>query len=129
MALVDLCLFLELDDGNRLVHKGGEANGLLVDIGSAATQAGLEFHARVVAIRLHGERSQRNEIDAIAVFQRSKIGIAQGEANDVTDACLVARTGTHPENVVVAPRDVPSVVTLHHVQYQVCARTTVVDVA
>ena len=90
---------------------------------------GHELIARVVAIGLHGEGGERHEVYAVAVFERCEVGVAQRQANDVADASLVACQRSHPQHVVVAPLNVPTVVTGKGVHDDVGSLTTVVDVA
>ena len=93
-----------------------------------STGSGLESLAGVVFIFLHRPCGQRQEADAIAVFQRSHVGIAQGETDDIADAGIVARSSSHPEDVVVAPGDVPCVILCKGVENDVCSGATIVDV-
>ena len=96
MLVGQLCLQLELQNGNGLVHTGGEHAGLGVHHRIAAQCAGQEFLAGVVAVGVEGEGGQWDEVDAIALFERGKIGIAQREADHIAHAGLIARTGSHP---------------------------------
>ena len=87
--------FLELDDGDCLVHLGYQTHGLLIQC-IAGQQLRNEFLTGVVAVGLHGEGSQWYEVDAIALFECRQIGIAQAKSQDVADAGIVAGTGSHP---------------------------------
>ena len=128
MAPEDLGLLLELKHADGLVHAGGQAHRLLVYL-LTFQQLGHELLARVVAVGLHSERGQRHEIDAVALLERGEVGVAQRQSQHVADAGLVARTGSHPEDVVVAPLYVPRVVLAQRVHDDVGARSAVEDVA
>ncbi len=122
-------LHLELYHGYRLVHHGAEARRLLVDIRRASVELGYELLAGVVGVGLHGERGERHEVDAVAVFERRHVGVSQREAYHVADARVVAGARPHPQYVVVAPLNVPVVVVLQHIHYTVRPGASVVDVA
>lgn len=119
---------LPLYHADGLVHTGQEQFVFLVE-GVFLGYLGHELHAGVVAVGVHGEGCQLDEVDAVAVLQRLHVGIAQGYANDVAHAGVVAGGRSHPQDVVVAPGDVPSVVALERVHHDVGARPAVVDVA
>ena len=129
VSVEDLRFQLELDDGDGLVHERRQAFGLVVYALGSAAQAGLEFLARVVAIGFHRECGQWDKVDSVAVFKRCEVGVAQGKANDIADAGVVSSTCAHPQDVMVAPRDVPIVVVGERVHDDVCAGTAVVDIA
>ena len=95
-TLDDLPLQLELDDGNGFVHLCKQTERFLIELLVAHTRARLELRARVILVGLHSEGSQRKEVDAIAIFQRAQVGIAQREPYDVADACIIACRGPHP---------------------------------
>ena len=122
-------LNLELDHGYRLVHLGRQPACLVVNLAAAAVCLGHELLAWVVAVMLHGKRSQRYQVYAVSLLKRNKVGIAQRQADDVAHAGGVARAGTHPQYVVVAPLYVPVVVCTERVHYVVRPGTTVVNVA
>ena len=129
MALVELRLQLKLDDADGLVHESREALGLVVETLRTGRDLRLELLAGVVAIDVHGEGGKRQEVDAIALLKRGEVGVTQREADDATDTGVVARGGSHPQDVVVAPRDVPMVVTIKHIENFMGTRAPVVDVA
>ncbi len=128
MTADDLGLFLELDDGDGLVHLGGEQACLLVELLTVVKYLGDELLAGVVAVGLEGEGGQGHEVDAV-LLDGGEVGIAQTDAEHVADAGVVAGGGTHPEDVVIAPLDVPRVILAQGVHDLMGARAAVVDVA
>ena len=124
----DAGFLLELYDADGLVHLGSQQQGLLVHL-RVLEQLGDEILTRVVAIGFQGKGGQGHEVDAIAVFEGGEVGIAQREAQHVTDAGIVTRCSSHPEHVVVAPLDVPRLVASHDVHDDVGTRASVVNVA
>ncbi len=129
MRLEEIGLELEAQYRDGLVHLRGEAYGLLVDMRVGVRDLGHELGAGVLVVMLHCEGGQRHEVDAIAVFERDEVGIAQGEPDDAADARVIARCRTHPQDVVVAPRDVPMLVLAHHVENLMCPGTAVENIA
>ena len=130
MTLDDLSLHLELYHSNSLVHLGGKALGLLVvDVAASSACLWHKGCTRIVGIMLHGKGGQRDEVDAVALFQCGEIGIAQRQTDDIADADGIACTGTHPEHVVVAPLQVPMLIAAQQVQNEVCTGATVIDIA
>ena len=127
-AVEYLCLLLELNDADCLVHLGSQSHGLFVQR-VARQQPWHELIARVVTIGIHRKCCQRNQVDAIAFFQRCQIGISQREPQHIADAGIVASCSTHPEHVMVAPLDVPRVILAQGVQNDVGPSPPVVDVA
>ena len=122
-----LPLQLELDDGDGLVHLSHQL-GTTRQAGVVLKVARLPYGAVVVAVGLHGEVGKRQQVDTIALFQRFDIRIADGDAQDGSDECLVAQHSAHPLDVVVAPLDVVVAHGGEHVQYLAGARSTVEDV-
>ena len=100
-----LPLQLKLYDRHRLVHLRHQLGG--------ARQArvvlevfGLEDGARVVAVGLHGEVRQRQQVDAVAFLQRLDVRIANRHAQHCGDEREVACHSAHPLDVVVAPLNI-----------------------
>ena len=105
MPLYGLPLQLKLYDSHRLVHLRHELGG--------ARQARvvlevfrLKDGARVVAVGLHGEVRQRQQVDAVTFLQRLDVRIANRYAQHCGDEREVACHRAHPLDVVVAPLDV-----------------------
>ena len=107
VSVEEACFFLELYDGNGLVHHGCEAFLLVVDCGFSVENDGFEAGAWVVAIVLHGESGERDEVDAVSFFERGEVGVSQADSYDVADTGVVSRSRSHPQDVVVAPLYVP----------------------
>ena len=57
------------------------------------------------------------------------VAIAQGDAQHVGNAAIVTGSGTHPQDVVVAPLDIKVVVVAQDVHDFIRAGTAVIDVA
>ena len=108
---------LKLDDADGFVHAGNEEAALVVD-GHILGDLGQELLTRIVAIDVHGKGSKVDEVDAVA----------QGDANDVAYTNIVACARAHPQHVVVAPGDVPVVVTGQDVKDGVGTGTSVINV-
>ena len=121
-----LPLQLELDDADGLVHPGDDGLAVLVKI---LRLLGQEAGAGVVPISLQGELGQGAHVDAVAVFQKVVVVVAQADAHGVGDAAAVAGGGAHPEDVVVAPLDVHVALLFQLVHDQMGAVPPVVDVA
>ena len=128
MAVDEFSFQFPLYHADGLVHAGIEKFVLLVE-GIFLGYLRHEFNAGIVAIDIHGKRGQLDEIDAVAILEGFHVGIAQGDTDDVAHAGIVAGGSAHPQNVVIAPSNVPSVVVHQRVHHDVGARTTVVDIA
>ena len=116
----------ELDDCNGLMHLLIQLQVLRVIVLSVFNGKNI---AVGIGISIHGKGGERNEIDAVAFLQGREIGITQGEADDIADAGIIARSSTHPQHIMIAPLDVPAVVAAHLVEDDMRTRTTVVDIA
>ena len=75
MFLKQFALFLELNNGNGLVHQRCKAERLLVHLFRSTRETRVEFLAWIIAIGLHGKGCQGNEVDAVAFFQCNEVGI------------------------------------------------------
>ena len=93
-----------------------------------------EIHLRckdgtgIISIDIHGKRRQRQKIDAIPVFQRSQVGIAHGHADDIGHAGIVTRSGTHPQQVMIAPLNVKVVIVTERIHDDMSSRTAVINI-
>ena len=128
-AANNLTLQLKLQYRHRLVHLRHQVLRLLVHAIVGKLGLRKEECARVVAIDLHGEGGQRQEVDAIAILQGGHVAEAQTHADYVGHTGSVARRRSHPKQVVVAPLNVEVVVITQDIHDQVCPGTSVVDVA
>ena len=88
------------------MHTGGEQTCLLVELLVVGEHLGDKLLAGIVAISLKGEGCQRHEVDAV-LLDGCEVRIAQAESQHVADAGVVAGRSSHPEDVVIAPLDVP----------------------
>ena len=127
-ALDDLGLDLELDDRHRFLHLRHEADFLRRKTAVGGNLRN-ELFARVVLVGFQRERGERQDADAVTVFQRLHVAVAQAGADDVGDTRLAAGRCAHPQDVVVAPLDVDLRVFHQHVEDDVRARPAIVDVA
>ena len=125
----DLGLHLELKDGDGLVHHCRKTGVLLVEFLTPTSSPRHELRTGIITVGLHGKGGQGNEVDAIRLFECSEVRIAQTKTDDVTDAGIVSCAGTHPENVMVTPLDIPVLVLTQQVEDQMSPRTAVVDVS
>ena len=108
---------------------GNEQLRLIIEMLGASAHLWHKLLAGVVAVGVHGEGSQRNEVDAVAFLERGEVGVAQRQPQNATHTSIVASGGAHPQHIVVAPGDIPRVVALEHIHDLVGAGSTVVDVA
>ncbi len=119
-------LDLELDDGHSLLD-------LHVQLDLGRRQVGValqaESHARIVAIGLLRERGERQNVDAVGVFQDGQVAVARADAHDVGNAPALPERGAHPDDVVVAPLDVDVVMRDERFHDGVGRGAAVVDVA
>ena len=119
-------LHLELDDGHGLLDLDVHLELLRGQIG-VAFQA--ERHARVVLIRLERERRERQDVDAVSVFQYGQVAVPRAVAHHVRDAPALPERGAHPHDVVVAPLNVEGVIVRQGVHDGIRMRTAVVNIA
>ena len=129
MLVIELAFEFELQDGYRLVHLRYQSALLFVIALHTCFGVWQEQGTGVVSVGLHGKGSERHHIDAVALFEGARIGIAQRQAKNAGYAAQVARRSTHPEDVVVAPLDVQMVIVAQRVHDEVGSGTAVVDVA
>ena len=128
VAPVKLTFELELDDGDSLMHLGDETQGFVAQVLSFI-RFGQERPAFVACIRLHGKGGEGHHVDAIALFERLRVGVTQRKAQQARHADWAARCRAHPEHVVVAPFDVQVMVVAERVHDEVGAGSPVVYVA
>ena len=129
LSLVDACFLLELYHGNGLVHLCRKPHCLLVELMRTVRYLRHEFSARIILIGFHGKGCQWHQIDAIALLQRSEVGIAEREPDDIADTGVVTCTGPHPQDVVITPLDIPVMIVFHEVHDEMGSGATVIDVA
>ena len=123
-------LQLEEDDGDGLVHPGGEELVLLgvllgIEIGHLDVEAG----GVAVPVELVGENAEGPEADAVARLDDIQVVVADGVAQDRGHQGSRARGRAHPQNVVVAPLDVHTLVGHQAVHDDVRPGPPVEDVA
>ena len=119
----------ELDYRNRLVHLRNQPQCLFVVIGIGKVHLRSKDGARIIRIGIHCESSQRQQVDAVAVFQCRQVGIAHGHTDNVRYAGVIARCGAHPQYVMVAPLNVEVMVVAKRIHDDMRTRTTVVNIA
>ena len=122
-------LEFELDDGDGFVHASKQLEHLVGVGGVVGVDERHEVFDVVVLVRLHGERHEGHEVDAVALLECGHVGIAQRQAQDRGDADGVAGGGAHPHDVVVAPLDVEVGIVGEHLHDEMRAGAAVVDVA
>ena len=126
VTLEDLCFCLELQYGDGFVHLGSQLARLLIHL-IARKQAGNEFFAGIVAIDFEGESGQGDEVDTI-FLNGAQVGVSQTEAQHIADAGVIASRGTHPEDIMIAPLNVPRVILSEGVHDFMGTWTTIVDI-
>ena len=128
MAPVKLAFELELDDGDSLMHLGDETQGFVAQVLSFI-RFGQERPAFVACIRLHGKGGEGHHVDAIAFFERLRVGVSQRKAQQSCHADGTSCCCAHPQHVVVAPFDIQVVVVAERVHDEVGTGSPVVYVA
>jgi len=123
-----LALQLELDDGDGFLHLRHQAD-FLPGERTVLRHFRNEHFTGVLAVSFDGERRQRHQADAVAVFQRFHVAVAQAGPDDVGDAGFAAGGRPHPQNVVIAPLDIDLPVFHQRVQNLVRPRPPVVNIA
>ena len=130
MAQQLLALQLEEDDGDRLVHPGGEELVLLtVLVGVGAGELDSKAVNVAVLIYLVGKDGQGAQGDAVACLNHFQVVVVDGVGQHGGHQGAGAGGGAHPENVVVAPLDVHAVVVQQRVHDDVSPGTAVKDIA
>ena len=125
-----LALQLEEDDGDGLVHPGGEELVLLgVLLGVQIGHLDAEAAGVAVPVDLVGEDTQGPQGNAVASLDDVEIVVADGIAEHRGHQGPRARGGAHPQDIVVAPLDVHAPVAHQAVHDDVRPGTTVEDIA
>ena len=125
-----LAFQLEKNDGDGLVHPGGEELvlfGVLVGVG--AGELDLELVGIAVLVDLVGEDGQGPQGDAIARLDDIQIVVADGVAQNRGDQSSGAGGRAHPQNIVIAPLDVYIIAGHEAVHYDVRPGAPVENVA
>ena len=128
VILYHLAFDLELDDRDGLMHAGFE---LVVDRVEFVHVQNVrpELLAVVVAVCRLGKGGEPPHVDPVAQLQHVHVVVADVHADQVGYACPVARRGSHPDHVVVAPLEI-HVVEIHEIVHNVIrVRSTVKDIA
>ena len=126
MALHPLAFQLELQDGGGLVHACVEGQVLAEGVGAALDGEGVEI---ALAVFVDREAHERDQVDAVAVFEDVQVRVAGGQAEDRGDAERMAAGGADPYDVVVAPLDIQRVVVHQVLHDEMWPGTSVIDVA
>ena len=118
----DLRLKLEHHHGHGLVHPGGggqiTGRRARVGVGDPARHIG-------VGVGVLGKALELAQADAVAALQRVKVVIGQRCFQHRHNAQRAAGSGTHPDNIMVAPLDVHLMVRHQAVENTVGARAAV----
>ena len=122
------CLEFELDDADGLVHLCHElgCTGTLGILGTAIL--GQKTLTGVTGIGVHGKGGKGQQVDAVAILEYAVVAIAQGDAQHIGNAAIVAGGCTHPQDIVVTPLDVKIVETAQDIHDFIRAGTTVIDI-
>ena len=113
VAADDLPFQLKEDHADGLVHAGIKVQVARLER-LLRQLARLEHGSVSVAILLRGEHRERQQVDAVAVFEHVEVVILHAVAHRSGDADVAAGGRTHPHHVVVAPLNV-HIVVLHQV--------------
>ena len=120
---------LELDDSDRLMHLCYQAQSLLIVIAVGEIHLRHKNSTRIICISIHGESCQRQQIDSITVFKSTQIAITHGHTYHIGYATIIAGSGSHPQNIMVAPLNVEVMIIAQSIHDDVCSGTTVVYIA
>ena len=90
---------------------------------------GLPDGAWVIAVGLHREISEGQEIDTIPLFEGFDIGIPDRDAQDGSYQGHITCHGSHPFDVMVSPLDIVVTNGGEHVQYLGGSGTTIEDIS
>src|SRR5699024_723415 len=105
-----LPLQLKQDDGDGLVHPGGEQLILFaVLVGVIAGELDGEAAGVAVLVYLVGENGQGTQGDAVARLDNLQVVIVDGVGQHRGHQGAGSGGGPHPQNVMVAPLDVHTV--------------------
>ena len=120
---------LKLDDRNRLVHLGDQTQSLLIVIGVGKIHLRHKDGTRIIGISIHGESCQRKQINSITVFKSTQIAVAHGHTDHVGYATVIAGSGAHPQNIVIAPLNIEIMIIAQGIHNDMRSRSAIVDVA
>ena len=119
-----LPLQLELDDGDGLV----DPHVQFIFLTPQHFSLGFKAEAGIVPVGLRRELGQRQDIDAVAVLEDAEIPVAHAEAHHAGDERRLARSRSHPLDVVVAPLHVHAVVIHERIHDIVRPVAAVIDI-
>ncbi len=125
--LDQLALQLELDHGDGFLHLRHQAD-FLPGKGAVFRHFRNERFTGVLPVRFDSERRQRQQADAVAVFQRLHVAVTQASPDDIGDAGVAAGGRSHPQNVMISPLDVDLPMFHQRIQNLVRSRSPVINV-
>ena len=128
-AAYNLSFQFELDNADSLMHLCYEAYSLIVICARREIYLRCEAFAWVVGIGFHGESSQRQQVDAVTIFKRREVSVAHGHTQNVGYAAVIARCGSHPQDVVVSPLYIEVMIVAQRIHDDVRTGTTVEYIA
>ena len=129
VAVDDLTLQLEHEDGDGLVHHGAAAEHSLRIGAAGGVRVGHPDGKIVLAVELLRHALQVPQVDAVAVLQHPVVVVGKCSFKYRTDADGTAGGSAHPYHVMVAPLDIYIVMTHQQIQNNVRAGAAVKQVA
>ena len=111
------------------MHLRNQAQSLFIIIGIGKIHLRGKDGTRVIRISIHCKGGQRQQVDAVSVFQRRQVGIAHGHADYVRYAGIIARCSSHPQDIVISPLNIEVVIVAERIHDDMRPRTAVVDVS
>ena len=111
------------------MHLCYQAQSLLIVIAVGEIHLRHKNSTRIICISIHGESCQRQQIDSITVFKSTQIAITHGHTYHIGYATIIAGSGSHPQNIMVAPLNVEVMIIAQSIHDDVCSGTTVVYIA
>ena len=125
MFFCQLSLHLELDDGDGLVHLHVQFRlAGAACIGSFKRKTG----AGVIPVHVQGKCGQGQQVDPIPLLQDIQVAVSCADTDHIGNTPLLARSGAHPEHIMVSPLDIQGVVGHQFIHDDMRARPPVIDI-
>ena len=121
----ELTFQLELDDGDGLMHLHIQLILCPIVVGLPLN---LEDRAGVVLIGLQGQGGQGQHIDAVAILQNVQIPVTGTDTKDGGDAGHLTGSRSHPEDIMIAPLDIQTVIGHELVHNPLRAGTSIINI-
>ena len=128
-AVDDLGFQLKLDNSDRLVHLSNQAQRFLIIMSIGKIHFRHENGARIISVSIHSKGSKRQQIDSVTVFKCSQITISHRHTYHIGYATVIAGSGAHPQNIVIAPLNIEIMIIAQGIHNDMRSRSAIIDVA